>query len=479
MQAENKVLEENMATEHEHKDFGFKQFGKLIKKSFFRIFIFSMIAGLVMGIVSIGVHFGTRNANASVSAIIDFSYRGIESGKDPNLIHNLDVNKVKSPSVVNSAIVKLNSQNVDIKLSKISDIINNIVIEGQIPRNIANAPENTTYFPSRYRVSIINLKDCGLNANTARLLLDTIIEEYEIYFNEEYRKTYRFESVFLNTVMQDSFTIKDSRYEFVEVYDLLNREIRNAVSLIDTITNEHQNTAFHSIKTGQTFQSVRDELIRERSSALTRIQINVSAYALSSNIPATIRYLEKNMADIQANLTRAEADHLGRLKLIEEYDLGTIIVADSQGGGTIGKGGPTEEYNRLFRSAEASLLEINQLTLSLELTDNMLQDFKAYETTNEADREIAKQAVEEEVKYLAEAILKQLELAGTIAEEYIETQVLRDAVRKALPTVYQAPMTDSARITLVISAIVVVLSALSAVAVTYAVMKKRGESLFD
>ena len=100
-----------------------------LKKYFVIWLVFAIIAGVVATAFS---GFKTLVAKPSITALVSFTYKGVEKGLDP-AGRTFDVNSIKSPTVIEGALSSL-----DIDIENLDNIRKNISIDGIIPEDAVN-----------------------------------------------------------------------------------------------------------------------------------------------------------------------------------------------------------------------------------------------------------------------------------------------------------------------------------------------------
>lgn len=138
------------------------------KKLFGYMLMLAICTGVVLGALVTGVK-ALLGSTSYASAVISFSYDGIDQGQDPNG-GALDVTKIKSTPIVSAALETLQMDKVDVE-----DVRSALKITGVIPDSVKqeiavintvaeDATEYYTnisdldYFPSQYVVRLNKLK---------------------------------------------------------------------------------------------------------------------------------------------------------------------------------------------------------------------------------------------------------------------------------------------------------------------------------
>lgn len=168
------------------------------KKRLYRyIMAIAVCAGVLLGLTAIGADYIVGQSSYA-RAVISFQYEGIEDGVDPNGAA-FDINKLKSPKVIEDALMSLGSSEYDAE-----KIRESIEIEGVIPKdaveritvikemsleNVSNYEKilDVSYFPSQYIVYL--RKSSGMSGSDTVQILNSILESYRTYFMDMYANT--------------------------------------------------------------------------------------------------------------------------------------------------------------------------------------------------------------------------------------------------------------------------------------------------
>ena len=469
---------ENNARPIEEKEFTFKDLLKLIGKSSFRIMIFCLIAGIVMGSVFLGVHFGTRNSEAFVTAQINYSYRGIESGKDPLGMHNINVNVLKESHIITAAVEELNNKGYDIPMSLAPRIANSFLIESVVF-------DDSDVFPSSYNINLNNARGLGLSANTATDLVNEVITQYFLYFQEVYNVGYNFGS-FARTVADDSFNAKTSGQDYMTIYETLSSE---HLSVVTQIRDEINRLGAGSYTAQGSPRNISSQLLQLNQISANSPAIESFIYSNGVTIDSpeqTILRLESREKSLANQLVEANRmyDELGLM--IGEFSFGNSAdIPLSTSGSTV-----ITIPDSHFRAYEGL---ITQRLIWLETTARIEREIadiqrwvgeykdyikafegKSEEERQEAEAELLNNAVEAErmLTNFAKSMVRNVNELEAALEEFANGQI-SGGVRTLRTARYTAPATSASRITLVAFFIVVLIAGVAAVLTTHVIEKKR------
>lgn len=478
-----------MEKEIMNNEFTFKQLFSLIKKSGVRILIFCLVAAFIVGVAGIGVYFGTKDNNATVSALVDFNFSGIEQGKDP-FGRDFDVTKIKSPSVIDDAIQSLKARGINVNTSKLDAIINNITIEGIVPEDIMSkilvikeiatkTPgvltelNNLTYFPSRYKISIGNLKDTGLSKQDARILLNEIITQYIAFFKKTYANQKLLPSDVIEiTALQGTTSGTDYNYDFIELYDIYYAQIVSALSYLEAKNLE--SSSFRSNETGKTFEDLIYSIKIIRDTDLVKYEAFVVQNGISDNKEFIMSYLERRQETLTNQQDRAIADAEKISEAIPLYKNGDIIYI-TESGTTTAIGGPTAQYDRMFSQLIETQKEINRIQQELDNLEKRIEKYNAAGSAGNTEENRNYAAARS--KGIASQLKEAIDSSNITIQEYYDTEYFNNAVKTAVPAVYENNQSSNFMIIIVAFVAAVAVAAVAAVIVTYSSLKKKGISL--
>lgn len=476
--------EPEIIKEEETNDLTFKKLGWLIKKSAVRILILCVAVVLLVALVSLSVILATKNDNATTTALVDFNFKGIEDGKDP-FGKTFDVSKIKSSYVVSNAIAALKKDGIDIPAENQAKIIDNITIEGVIPddimqqiliiQSIADKDvsqlaqlNNLSYFPSRYKLTISDLGECGLDKTTAPALLNAIVKSYVAYFKETYT-----EDNILATIAP-STTVNLATYDYIEIYDVFNSRIKTILDYLDNKSNAAPN--FRSSKTQMSFNDLINalELLRD-------LDVRIfEDFIVNNGITKTPDSVMKNLEAQKVRYTNqitSQNELIASLQAsIESYKNGGTYVPPTDGtsqGNIIYQ--PSAKYDELFTRLVNAQAQLATLQTEQKNLENRIEKFN---NSTETDPAVIAANKESATEQAADISAKLDELIGKInltVDDYLETEAFADSITAAVPAVYQLNYTSQLKVILLVGVVAVIVAAIAAVLWTYAILVKRKE----
>ena len=309
-----------------------------------KLFWVWLVLAVLAGIVTLLVFNLTKESRGQVSAVVSYSYNGIESGNDPSG-NRFDPAEIKEDAVVQAAIkaAELDSEEYDI-----ASIQNAITVSGRMPDGIMRditkydsvfkndtisskeTVRKQSYFPTQYTVSF-DYSSVGMNGGQGAALLEKLLDCYEKYFYD----TYSFSSIGKSV---QALNYEDYDYEdATKVLDTKLLILRNFASKLADLDNSR----FTSKETGYTFSDLVDAVDTIRNEDIMRVTSYISSFNLTKSKPERINYYSykiDNEGRIQAQLQ----EMISTLdSLINGFQKTTAVVSGYVGSTMTGEEGET------------------------------------------------------------------------------------------------------------------------------------------
>lgn len=399
-------------------------------KAFFYLLIIAVCVGFLMAALITAIK-GLVGKDNYASAVIAFSFDGIEEGLDPNG-GLFDVNKMKSTVVIDEALKSLGweEQNVD-------EIRSNIKLEGVIPDSIKQRIavintvsedaaeyytniENLDYFPSQYVVTLYQCK--GMNGNETRELLDAILASYRQYFMDSYANT--------ETLERAIAVLDVESYDYLQAADMLEREIVTMQNYVEA--KEKEAPDFRANSTGLSFGDLVGSIETIRMLDLNNFISFVQSNKLTKDAGVQIDYYRYQVEQYTMQIQELQSRLMDVEQTISSYQKDPVIVMSSQESVT-----ESTQKNEYYDSLLDKKLKLTEQISKLNTSLN-----EAYLRINALNEENM-DAKEEDYQY-AENLLSGLmdtvkvwsEIVQETAEEYYETELYASAYRISIPAQY-------------------------------------------
>lgn len=402
------------------------------KKLFFYLTALAACAGILLGVL-ISAACAVMGISAGASAVVSFSFEGIDQGLAPNG-GAFDVTKIKSTPVINKALAELGWEEVPVE-----EIREGMKIEGIIPDGVkqkiavintvaedaaeyyANI-EDIDYFPSQYTVTL--RKCAGLSGDRTRELLDAILASYREYFMDAYANT---------EVLSASFNVLNfETYDYRQAADMLENEMMVMKSYVDD--KKEEDAGFRAASTGFSFGDLSSSIDTLINLDLANFTSFVQSHNLTKDAGTRADYYNYQINQYTLQISELQAQLSTVQTTIQSYQKDPVIVMSTQEAVT-----ETSQKNEFYDSLLERKLEltekIGQLNTELERTYELLESL--------ADSTVS--GSEEEYTYadtllsnLLETVRTWSELVQATADEYYSTELFADAYRISVPAQYSA-----------------------------------------
>lgn len=402
------------------------------RRLYVRSLVLAACVGVCLGLVVSGVRYVTGDESRA-SAVISFQYEGIEDGLDPNGA-SFDINKIKSPEVIEAALAKLGMEDVPIE-----EVRRNIVIGGVIPEDalqritsvrkmaLDNASyydkiADVSYFPSQYVVHLYRAG--GLSPAEMTEVLDGILDSYRDYFLDTYADT--------EVLTVTSRRVDYTEYDYVEAVEMLRTQIGIMTGYVSQ--RREQAPDFRASGTGLAFGDIEAALQTIEDIELSKLDSYIESVALTKDKEIfgeqynyRIRKYNMDLAELQVRLAIVE-------DTIDTYMKDPVVIVSSQES--------TQEISQktpFYDNLVERMLSLNGKIASINTALN-----EAYELLNRINSNNEKNT-QEQYDY-ADALLGKVvatlaewvELTEETTEEYYSTVVFPNACKVAEPAGYQA-----------------------------------------
>ena len=401
-----------------------------------KVFRYLMILGVCIGFLAAGAFTliqGVLGEKSYASAVITFSFDGLDEGLDPNG-GLFDVSKIKSTTVIADALKQLGWEEKNIE-----EIRANMELEGTIPAEVKQKIavintvsedaaeyytniEDLDFFPSQYTVT---LKKCkGVSGKETRELLDAILSSYRTYFMENYADV---------AALGTATAVLDvESYDYMQAADVLENEINVMQKYVDAKKEEAPD--FRANSTGMSFGDLSRSIEMIKQVDLNYFSSFVQSNCLSKDAGTQIDYYNYQIQQYNLKIQELQSQLSDVEKTIREYEKDPIIVMSNQESVT-----ETVQKNEYYDTLLAKKLQLNG-EIS-ELNTKINEAYSIVSALNESN--YSENA--EEYNYadtlqsgLIETVATWAELVQKTAEEYYEAELYANAYRISIPAQYNA-----------------------------------------
>lgn len=402
------------------------------KKLYRYILAVAACAGVLAGLIAIGVDY-IAGQNTYARAVVTFQYEGIENGLDPNGAA-FDINKMKSPKVIEDALMSLGTEEFDSEKIRESIDIEGVIPEDAVERitvikemsleDVSNYEKilDVSYFPSQYVVYL--RKNSGMSGRDTVQVLNAVLESYRAYFMDTYANTE------VLTVTANLIDYKD--YDYAEAMDLLETQME----IMKSYVTERRNQApeFRSSGTGLSFGDISMALDTISEIDIANLNSYIESHTLTKDVSRQREYYEYRIKKYNMDIAECQVELSNIQSVIDKYQKDPLVIVSSQE--TTQEIEQTNEYyDQLLQQRLELSTEIASLNTKLNETYTLLNAVNGavgQNTQSEYDY------VDGKMSTLAETIARWADLTEQTAEEYYTTTLFSNAYKIAVPAQYTA-----------------------------------------
>lgn len=460
----------NQEEENDSIAVSFSQIIKKLKQFVVIWLVVSIVAG-ILTVCATGIK--TALEKPPITALVSFSYSGIEKGKDPSG-RVFDVNSIKNPAVIEDAITQLGMD-----IGMLESIRENTSFEGIIPEDAVdritaykNVYENATagnlaavqamldvtYYPTKFKVTF-DYGNAGFTKKEGVTVLNQLLECYRDYFYDKYG--------YNNSLGIAIPAVSYTDYDYAEQVDVFKTTLDTLERYLSQLSKD-DTTLFRSNTTGYTFNDLLQAARTIESIDLDRISSYISINNITKDKAASIAYYDYRIESI----TRYQAQVQERLDSldisIQNYIKDTILIF---GNGTDGNdtsySQASEEYDKLLERKDSLTADLAEAKQSINYYQSRREALNS--NRNATEGQVAQ--VEADLASLSEKLNTLVSLTETTADEYYEDVAFANAYNILVPAVNSAGASVSAVIRASIMPCLIVEALIFIVYIIYALIK--------
>lgn len=381
---------------------------------------------IIIAVVAAGLVFGcsmiVSNSHAApLTAMVGFSYAGIEQGLDPNG-NEFDANSIKSPSLIEETLTDL-GMSADL----VDNVRGGITISGVVPsetideltayQSIFEATNSieaakrimdVSYYPTRFEVQFSYL-NTSMNRAQAADFLNTLLSNYKTYFMQ----TYGYNDAFGDALSAVDYT----GYDYPQAMDLFYTTLSSLQNYVSRLSSDDE-TRFRSIETGYTFSDL-DEAI---STMRTVDYATLSSYVFGKNVTkdkdALMTYYQYRIDTLTRSKKSAEEKLASITDSITNYEKDSIVImagSDNTSGTALTQ--PSEAYDDLIQQKTDTQDSVSSYQQQINDYTTRLENLQKKTLGNAKDKE----KVDADMAALGEKINTLVNAVNETADEYFET----------------------------------------------------------
>lgn len=403
------------------------------KKRLYRyVMAIAVCAGVLLGLAAIGVEY-IAGQSSYARAVVTFQYEGIENGLDPNGAA-FDINKIKSPRVIEDALMSLGTADFDAEKIRESIDIEGVIPEDAVERitvikemsldDVSNYEKilDVSYFPSQYIVYL--RKSPGMSGKDTVKVLNAVLESYRGYFLDTYANTE------VLTVTANLIDYKD--YDYAEAMDMLETQMEIMQSYVDE--RKEQAPEFRSSGTGLSFGDISMALDTIYEIDIANLNSYIESHTLTKDMSRQREYYEYRIKKYNMDIAECQVELSNIQSVIDKYQKDPLVIVSSQES-TQEIEQTNEYYDQLLQQRLELSTEMASLNTKLNETYTLLN---AVNGTNGQNTQNEYDYVDGKMASLAETISRWADLTEKTAEEYYTTTLFSNAYKIAVPAQYTA-----------------------------------------
>ncbi len=391
--------------------------------------------GLIAGCASLLL---TKNT-VSVNAAVEFTFNGVEDGKDPAGNEFDAAKQLKSPVVLKNALQELGYAD---SVLNVDDLRDALKVGGVIPEDaideltayksvfdIGNnntmsavqAMLNVSYHPTRYIVSFIPA-ELELNEEQGVEVLDAVLSAYKQYFYE----TYGYNKALGAAVLAIDY--KD--YDYERAIDVFDTSLESAQRYVSALANE-DTTGFRSVTTGYSFTDLSNALGTLRNEDLGWITSYVTINNVTKDRDMLLTYYAYLIENLTLKKAEAETNLISVQESIDKYEKDSIVVVGGdQYGKDLNLSQASEQYDKMINNKLSTQATIAQCVKDIAYYEQRVNELRM--ATNVTTSTQMKE-LDEKMDKLYAKITTLLETVDATAAEFYENVAFQNAYSVVVP----------------------------------------------
>ncbi len=298
-----------------------------------RIFVLWVVVAIVAAFITGGIGFLLGSSAATAQAMVEFTFEGIEVGKDP-AGNEFDVSKIKAPIVIENALDELQLPDDEVTVDSIRDNIkiNSITPTDAIDKMAAynsvleignnsalNAVQemlDVSVYPTRFIITL-DLKAANIDKEDGTIVLDAILDSYKKYFYETYGYNKALGSAVLAIDYHD--------YDYERAIEVFDSTLESAQKYVSNLSKQ-DSTAFRSIATGYSFSDLSSAIGTLRTEDLGWINSYVTINNVTKDRELLLINYQYRIDNLKRQRTAAKTNLESVENSIKEYQKDTVMV---------------------------------------------------------------------------------------------------------------------------------------------------------
>ena len=336
--------------------------------------LIALITSVALILTGIGTYIMIPRTQ-SVVAIIELNYPGIELGQNPDGTQ-FDIQQLKSPYVIESALEELSLTNSGVKLEEIR---RNIDITSIVPNEISQLTETMikqgreyVYYPNEFKVTYKVNK--AFSYNQGIQLIETIIIKYKEYFYTLYAD--------VKTIENTIGTLDFSTYDYPDIVDVISTQIEGIHEFLEEKNEEDSN--FRSSETGYSFADLNRSFDILRTVDATKLASLVNANTLTKDRDRLIKDYEYKVKRMELEMAKKSSEAEEARRLMDQFKKEDYVLIPDGSRNELKTENPSSYYNTLAEIAINASVEAANIQHEIEYYKNEIERLKAVTDVSDA-----------------------------------------------------------------------------------------------
>lgn len=396
-----------------------------------------LLIWIVLAVVAALLVFGgtvavTASKATPLTAMVGFTYDGIEEGLDPNG-DEFDANSIKTPTVIQQTL-----QDMDMDLELVDTVRSNLVISGVVPsdtidqitayqsifeaNNSIDAAKqlmSVSYYPTSFEITF-SYKGTGMSRSQAADFLNTLLSNYKVYFMQMYG---------YNNAFGDALTAVDyTGYDYPQALDVLNSSLDSLDSYISNLSNI-DTTRFRSTNTGCTFADLDEAVSTMKSVDYATLASYIYGNNVTKDKTALLTYYQYQIDDLTRSKQSAEEKLASIVDSIANYQKDAMVVSIASDGSSSTISQPSDAYDDLITQKTTAQSNVSYYTKEINTYQTRLDALKKANLCSAAEKE----EVETQLASLCESVNSLIAKVNDTADDFFETVSYANAYSVLVP----------------------------------------------
>lgn len=400
-----------------------------------RVFLIWLVLAIIAGVVSGSATLLMKSSNMTVQAIIEFTFDGVEEGKDPKG-NEFDPTKIKSPAVLDDALnalemdipvdilrknIKVRSIMPEEKYQELTGYKSLFESGGSSSLSAVKAMLGVSYHPTRFQI-VLDLDQADIEEEQGVAVMNAILDSYKRYFYE----TYGYNKALGSAVLSVDY----KEYDYERVIEVFDTTLNSAQKYVNSLSSEG-GTNFRSVKTGYSFSDLVSALETIRSEDLDWISSYISVNNVTKDKEQLLTYYEYRIQSLQRTMTAAEKNLASIQESITSYQKDPILVmSGGSDSGSVTVGQSSKQYDDMIKKKLAVQDEIAQCEKDISYFEYRVA--KLQETSNVTSK-AQMEVLDKRLDSLYEKISALLNTVNETADEFYENVAYANACTVILP----------------------------------------------